>query len=94
MSNWYTWCMTVQVPVRLTEEDVAALDVLVKDGRFANRSEAMRAALAELLREEREREIEEAYRRGYGEHPQEEWIAEVGLAALAAFHEAEGDEPL
>lgn len=86
--------MTVQVPVRLTEEDVSALDNLVESGRFSNRSDALRAALAELLREERERAIEDAYRRGYGEHPQEEWIGQAGLALMAAFHEAEGDEPL
>jgi Arc/MetJ-type ribon-helix-helix transcriptional regulator len=86
--------MTVQVPVRLTEEDTARLDELVKRGRFANRSEALREGLRELLREEREREIDEAYRRGYGKYPQEEWIAELGLAALQAFHNAEGGEPI
>lgn len=86
--------MTVQVPVRLTEEDVAALDAMVDHGRFPNRSEALRAALAWLIREEREREIDEAYRRGYGEQPQEEWIGQAGLALLAAFDRAEGGEPL
>ncbi len=87
--------MTVQVPVRLTEEDVAALDRAVLEGRFANRSAALRAGLTLLLREEREREIEESYRRGYGEHPQEEWVGAVGLAALEAFFAAEqDDEPL
>ena len=86
--------MTVQVPVRLTEEDTARLDELVARGRFANRSEALREALAQLLHEEREREIDEAYRRGYGENPQEDWIAELGLAALQAFHDAEGGEPI
>jgi Arc/MetJ-type ribon-helix-helix transcriptional regulator len=90
----YTGCMTVQVPVRLTERDVAALDELVSSGRFANRSDVLRAGLARVIREEREREIDEAYRRGYGEHPQEEWIGRAGLAAFAAFHEAEGGEPL
>lgn len=86
--------MTIQVPVRLTERDVAALDAMVERGRFANRSEALRAALARLVREEREREIEEAYRSGYGEQPQEEWIGEAGLALMDAFHRAEGGEPL
>jgi len=86
--------MTVQVPIRLTEEDAAALDSLVSQGRFATRSDALRAGLARLLRDERERAIDEAYRRGYGEHPQEEWVGEVGLAGLAAFDRAEGGEPL
>ena len=86
--------MTIQVPVRLTEEDVAALDNLVEAGEFKNRSEVLRAALDGLLRERREREIEDAYRRGYGKYPQEEWIGRDGLALFAAFHAAEGGEPL
>ena len=86
--------MTVQVPVRLTESDLAALDAAVKAGRFESRSEALRAGLARILREERDREIAEAYRRGYGKYPQEEWIGEVGLAALEALDRAEGGEPL
>jgi len=86
--------MTTQVPVRLTEEDVAALDEAIAAGRFSSRSEALRAGLAHILREEREREIEEAYRRGYGKYPQEEWIGELGLAALEALDRAEGGDPL
>lgn len=87
-------CMTTQVPVRLTEADLQALDKAVADGRFANRSEALRAGLAHVLKEEREREIEDAYRRGYGEHPQEDWIGQAGLALFEAFDRAEGGEPL
>jgi Arc/MetJ-type ribon-helix-helix transcriptional regulator len=86
--------MTVQVPVRLTEEDAARLDELVARGRFANRSEALRAGLKQLLKDERDREIEEAYRRGYGEYPQEEWVGKAGLALFAAWAEAEGGEPI
>ncbi|MDQ3992671.1 MAG: ribbon-helix-helix domain-containing protein [Actinomycetota bacterium] len=86
--------MTIQVPVRLTERDVAALDRLVAEGAFATRSDALRAGLAGLLRERRERDIEAAYRRGYEAHPQETWVADVGLAGLAEFHRAEGGDPL
>ncbi len=86
--------MTTQVPVRLTDQDVAALDALVETGRFANRSEALRTALAELLREEREGEIDEAYRRGYGEQPQEEWTGKLGLSLFEAWSRAEGGEPI
>lgn len=86
--------MTVQVPVRLTERDLAALDAVVASGRFASRSEALRAGLAQLLSEEREREIDAAYQRGYGANPQEEWAGEIGLAALEAFDRAEGGDPL
>ncbi len=73
---------------------MSALDALVADGTFRTRSDALRAALAALLREERERAIDEAYRRGYGKYPQEDWIGDAGLAALEAFHLAEGGEPL
>ncbi len=73
---------------------MAALDAIVAAGRFASRSEALRAGLARVLHEERERAIDDAYRRGYGEKPQEEWVGEVGLAGLAAFDRAEGGEPL
>ncbi len=86
--------MTIQVPVRLTESDLAALDAAIDRGLFANRSEALRAGLGRILREERDREIEQAYRRGYGAHPQEEWVGEVGLAGLIAFDRVEGGEPL
>lgn len=86
--------MTVQIPVRLTEEDVAALDAVVATGRYSSRSDVLRAGLDRVLRAERDREIESAYERGYGAKPQAEWIGELGLAALAAFDRAEGGEPL
>ena len=85
--------MTVQVPVRLTREDVAALDAVVARGRFRTRSEALRVALVRLLADERQAAIDDAYRRGYGEHPQEEWVGEAGLAAFAAFAAAERGDP-
>lgn len=88
--------MTVQIPVRIPERDAELLDEAVARGRFASRSEALREGLALLLREEREREIEEAYRRAYTEFPQEDWVGEVGIALLSALIEVEerGKEPL
>ena len=86
--------MTTQVPVRLTESDLAALDAVIARGRFANRSEALRAGLDRILYEERQDEFDERYAAGYGKHPQEEWIGELGLAGLAAFDQAEGGPPL
>jgi Arc/MetJ-type ribon-helix-helix transcriptional regulator len=86
--------MTIQVPVRLTEAEVAALDEAVASGRFPNRSAALRAGLGRLLSDERERAIDEAYARGYAKHPQEEWIGQLGLAGLAVFDAAEGGRPL
>ena len=88
--------MTVQVPIRLPDQDVAALDAAIARGRFPNRSEALRRGLALLMREEREREIEEAYRRGYGMRPQEAAVGKAGLALLAESvrREEEGKELL
>jgi Arc/MetJ-type ribon-helix-helix transcriptional regulator len=86
--------MTTQVPVRLTKTDLAALDEAIARGRFANRSEALRAGLGRILHEERQREIDDAYAVGYREHPQEEWVGELGLAGLAAFDKAEGGTPV
>jgi Arc/MetJ-type ribon-helix-helix transcriptional regulator len=73
---------------------VAALDAAVARGRFPTRSAALRSGLEHVLREERDRAIDEAYARGYAEHPQEEWVGELGLAGLAAFHATEGGKRL
>ena len=86
--------MTTQVPVRLTDSDLASLDAAIARGRFANRSEALRAGLERVLAEEREERIDEAYTAGYRKHPQKEWVGELGLAGLAAFDKAEGGTPL
>jgi Arc/MetJ-type ribon-helix-helix transcriptional regulator len=86
--------MTIEVRIRLTEADVAALDAAMKRGRFATRSEALRAGLNHVLREERQREIDDAYARGYGAHPQKEWVGDLGLRGLAAFDRAERGKPL
>jgi Arc/MetJ-type ribon-helix-helix transcriptional regulator len=90
----YTDRMTTQVPVRLTNSDLAALDAAIARGRFANRSEALRAGLDRVLSEERQDEIDERYAVGYGRHPQKEWIGELGFAGLAGFDGAEGGPPL
>lgn len=82
--------MTKQIPVRLSERDVSDLDALVRAGRFPTRSEALRRGLQLLVREERECEIEESYRRGYGQHPQEEWVGELGATLLGDQVAGEG----
>jgi Arc/MetJ-type ribon-helix-helix transcriptional regulator len=86
--------MTRQVAVRLAEEDVTAIDAIVAAGCFASRSDVLRAGPARVLHEEREREIDEAFRRGYGRLPQEDWVGVVGLPGLAAFDRAEAGESL
>lgn len=71
------------------------LDDAVARGRFESRSAALREGLALLMREEREREIEEAYRRGYEKYPQEERVGRDGLILFRQRVESGGDsEPL
>lgn len=79
-----------QVAVRLDEAEVAALDELVRAGRFPSRAAAIRDALARQRRGEEDRTIEAAYARGYGSQPQGEDAARAGMAAMADFHR---DEP-
>ena len=88
--------MSVQIAIRIPNEDVAALDAMIARGAFPTRAAAVREALVRLLQREAQREIDEAYRRGYGIHPQEKWVGDVGLAAFASLVEAEeaGEEPL
>jgi Arc/MetJ-type ribon-helix-helix transcriptional regulator len=71
-----------QIAVRLDDDALVALDHAVASGRYPSRAAAIRAALEQLLREERERAIEDAYRRGYGEHPQDEAEGEAGLILM------------
>jgi Arc/MetJ-type ribon-helix-helix transcriptional regulator len=75
--------MAVQIAVRLSNEQLEAIDAAVGVGRYPSRAAAVRAGVDRLLKEERDREIADAYRRGYGRYPQEEWIGGAGLAAMA-----------
>ncbi len=47
--------MTTQIAVRLDDAEVEALDAEVAQGRAANRSDALRRAIAQLQREQRYR---------------------------------------
>jgi Arc/MetJ-type ribon-helix-helix transcriptional regulator len=69
--------MSQQIAVRVEDEDLAALDAAVAAGRYPSRAAAVRAGIGELVREQRDREIAEEYRRAYSEHPQEPWFAEA-----------------
>lgn len=74
--------MSIQIAVRLAEEDLQRLDAAIARGAFASRAAAVRSGLDAVLREEREREIAAAYRRAYaGREPDEDerLIGKVGL---------------
>ena len=45
--------MTIQIAIRLSAHELAALDTEVAQGRAANRSEAVRYSIARLQRDQR-----------------------------------------
>ena len=47
--------MTTQIAIRLSDDELAALDVEVAEGRAPNRSDAVRRGIARLQREQRYR---------------------------------------
>jgi Arc/MetJ-type ribon-helix-helix transcriptional regulator len=69
--------MSQQIAIRLEDDDLTALDAAVAAGYFPSRAAAVRAGIRELLREQRNREIAEEYRRAYNEHPQDPRFAEA-----------------
>jgi len=90
----YAVCMTVQIPVRIPDEDAEALDRAVASGAFSSRSDAVRRGIELLLKHIRDAEIEESYRRGYGKYPQEENLDGLALFAALVAAEENGQDPL
>ena len=74
---------TTQVAVRLDEQSIEDLDWLVVRCSYENRAEAIRAALGELTRRERSREVGEQIAEGYRRIPQTEeeldWASSLPL---------------
>ena len=87
---------TRQVAVRLPMDAIAFLDAVVESGAFPTRTAAIAEAVTSMSRAMREQNLVAAYRRGYGEHPQEEWVGKIGLEAFAAAVgvEEQGRDPL
>jgi Arc/MetJ-type ribon-helix-helix transcriptional regulator len=84
----------VQIAIRLAEEDLKRLDTAVAAGRFPTRAAAVRAGVDRLLRDERDREIAEQYRRAYSAHPQDEEDGRAGAALMATVvAQEESDGP-
>ena len=75
-----------QVAVRMNDELLGDLDWLVVRCAFENRAEAIRAALAELIKRERNREIDEQIVAAYTAMPQTadevEWTGSRGFPGL------------
>jgi Arc/MetJ-type ribon-helix-helix transcriptional regulator len=83
--------MTIAMTLRLPAEDAEALDRLVAEGRYPDRSAAVRTAILGLLRAEKERALALAYERGYGAHPGDEGWAEDAAAAFDALVAERGE---
>jgi Arc/MetJ-type ribon-helix-helix transcriptional regulator len=64
--------MPTQLAVKLTESMVAEVDRLIEAGRFANRTDAVRAALDRMLREIREEQVSAKIVEGYRRLPPDE----------------------
>jgi Arc/MetJ-type ribon-helix-helix transcriptional regulator len=80
--------MSEQIAIRIPTELASALDRLVGSGRFRTKAEAVRAALEELVDEERRRDIGERITKGYRRIPQDdEEVAAATESALRSIHE-------
>jgi len=81
--------MTPQIAIRISEQQLEALDEAVEGGEIASRSDGVRRALTGLLAEIREREIAREYREAYTRHPQDPKIGEAGAILAAEFYRRE-----
>jgi Arc/MetJ-type ribon-helix-helix transcriptional regulator len=64
--------MTVQLVTRIPDDVADAVDGLVRDGRFASRSDVVRAGLATIVERERRDAIGQAIVDGYQRVPQDD----------------------
>ncbi len=80
--------MSKQIAIRIPNELAHALDRLVGSGRFRTKADAVRAAVEELVDEERRREIGERMAEGYRRIPQDdEEVVAATESALRSIHE-------
>jgi putative addiction module CopG family antidote len=79
--------MTIQIALRLPDEMVKEVDQLVQDGRYENRTEAVRAALQRLLDDLREQQLDAAIVAGYRRIPDTPVDAWVQAATEALVKE-------
>lgn len=78
--------MSTQIAIRLDDDELAALDAEVAEGRAASRSDAVRRGIARLLRDQRYRGEEarliELARRGEAVYPDLDEILDLPHPAL------------
>ena len=80
--------MSEQIAIRIPSELASALDRLVGSGRFRTKADAVRAALEELVEEERRRDVGKQIAEGYRRIPQDDdEVAAATESALRSIHE-------
>jgi Arc/MetJ-type ribon-helix-helix transcriptional regulator len=82
MFGRYTFCMSVQIAIRIPPGLAEQLDALVDGGRFESRADAVRSALEALVDAERRAEVGRRIVEGYQRVPQGD--ADVTAAREAA----------
>jgi Arc/MetJ-type ribon-helix-helix transcriptional regulator len=82
-----------QIAIRLSEDELAGLDRLVAARHFDSRAAAIRDALAQVLKAEEDRRIDEAYERAYGNRPPTQEEIDVGITGAILLGELAKDEP-
>jgi Arc/MetJ-type ribon-helix-helix transcriptional regulator len=85
----YAQSMTLQIAIRIPDDQLRELDDAIKRGQFKNRADGVRRALGDLLAELREGEIAREYREAYTQQPQDPEIGLAGAKLLADFYERE-----
>ena len=80
--------MSTQIAVRIPDELIVELDLLVHEGPFESRADAVRRALEALVDLERRRRTGEAIAEGYRRVPQTDEDLDVAMAnALRSIDE-------
>jgi len=82
-----------QIAIRLSEDELAGLDRLVAERHFDSRAAAIRDALAQVLKAEEDRRIDEEYERAYGNRPPTQEEMEIGQVGAYLLGELTKDEP-
>lgn len=79
--------MTTQLAVRFSEQTLALIDGLVAAGEFANRAEAVRTAVEQLVSEAERRATDSALVAGYRKLPDAQvdaWLDAATRAMVSA----------
>ena len=85
-----------QIAIRLSDDELAALDQLVAAGNFESRAAAVRDALTRALKAEEDRQIAAQYERAYGNRPPTQEEIDIGITGeilLAQSYEEMGEPP-